>query len=174
LKFGVKYIQRSNHAYLDQNLQVQQLSNFNYFQFQIATIFNAGNFYFSNVSYLQYSDASAIIRLPLLHTYESIYFQRHLFKKALFLRTGFDVRYYTSMEAYRYDPANAEFFLGNTTIGDFPIFDYFVTLSLKRAVLLLKVEHLNQGVGRLGNNMVTGYPLLDRSVKIGFKWAFYD
>jgi hypothetical protein len=38
----------------------------------------------------------------------------------------------------------------------------------------LKVDHVNQGLVRAGNNMIMGYPLPDRALKIGVRWAFYD
>jgi hypothetical protein len=172
--FGVKLIRQQYVTYFDELIAVQQLEEQNYVHAFIGKTFHWGPVALANTINLQYSSASNVVRLPLLHTYQSLYFQRHLFNKALYLRTGFDVRYFTSMDAYAYDPANAEFYLSKKTVGDFPVVDYFVTLGLKRAVLLLKVDHLSQGLGRLGNNMIPGHPLPDRGLKIGLRWAFYD
>ena len=90
------------------------------------------------------------------------------------IRTGFDVRYYTKTKALNYSAATSQFYLSDKSFGDYPIIDFFLTAGLKRAVLMMKIDHLNQGFWNKGYYMVDGYPLPDRVLKIGLRWAFYD
>jgi hypothetical protein len=163
-----------HQVYYDSVMMPRQLPNHRYFQVQIQKAFQLGKFHLLNQVYIQGTDQSQIIRMPRVFTYQSIYFQSYVFKKALNIRTGFDVRYYTNTLAYNYDAASTQFYLSNRSLGDYPIVDFFLTASLKRAVLMLKIDHLNQGLSNNGYYMVNRHPLPDRALKIGLRWAFYD
>lgn len=163
-----------NEVYFDSTMQARQLRNYKYAQILIRKEFVIWKIHLLNHVYVQANTKQEIIRTPLLFSYQSLYFQSNLFKGAMNIRTGFDIRYYTKTKSYNYDPASTQFYLSNTTIGDYPVIDYFITASLKRAVLMLKVDHLNQGLIGNGYHMVNGYPLQDRILKIGLRWAFYD
>ncbi len=164
----------NNKVYYDSLMMPQQLKSYQYVQLQVKKAFKLGKFHLLNQIYMQQNTEKEIMRLPYLFTYQSLYFQSYAFKKALNLRTGFDVRYYPKTQSYNYDAASSQFYLSNKSFGDYPIIDFFLTASLKRAVLMLKVDHLNQGFWNKGYYMVEGYPLPDRVVKIGLRWAFYD
>jgi hypothetical protein len=164
----------NNKVYYDSLMTPQQLKSYQYAQLQVKKAFKLGKFHLLNQIYVQQNTEKEIVRLPYLFTYQSLYFQSYVFKKALNLRTGFDVRYYPKTQSYNYDAASSQFYLSNKSFGDYPIIDFFLTASLKRAVLMLKVDHLNQGFWNKGYYMVEGYPLPDRVVKIGLRWAFYD
>lgn len=171
---AIVYKRIQNELYFDTSFVLTNLPNYNYYQFNVQELFKLGHFYLNNIIYVQNTDQSNAIRLPLLHTYQSLYYQGHLFKKALFLRTGFDVRYYTKTASYAYDASTAQFKLDTRELGDYPLIDFFITASLKRAVLMLKVDHLNQGMFNRGSYYVFGHPIPDRGLKIGLRWAFYD
>lgn len=171
---AIVYKKIQNELYFDTSFVLRNLTAYNYYQFNIQKLFKLGHFYLNNIIYVQNTDQSSEIRLPLLHTYQSLYYQGHLFKKALFLRTGFDVRYYTKTASYAYDASTAQFNLDNRELGDYPLIDFFVTATLKRAVLMLKVDHLNQGMFNRGSYYVFGHPIPDRGLKVGLRWAFYD
>lgn len=161
-------------VYFDTAMIAHQLANYKYVQIQIQKLIRVGKFYLNNQLFLQGSNHNDIKRMPLLHTYQSLYFQSYVFKKAMNIRTGFDVRYYTKTKSFDYNPATSQFYLSNKSLGDYPIIDFFLTASIKRAVLMMKIDHLNQGFWNKGYYMVDGYPLPDRVLKIGLRWAFYD
>ena len=163
-----------HQVYYDTLMMPKQLPNYRFAQLQVQKAFQLGKFHLLNLVFLQANDHQEILRMPKLFTYQSIYFQSYIFKKALNIRTGFDVRYYTNTPAYNYDAATAQFYMSNTNLGDYPIVDFFLTASLKRAVLMLKIDHLNQGVINNGYYMVNRHPLPDRALKVGLRWAFYD
>jgi hypothetical protein len=171
---AIVYKKIQNELYFDTSFVLTNLPSYNYYQFSVQKLFKLGRFYLNNIIYVQNTDQSNAIRLPLLHTYQSLYYQGYLFKKAMFLRTGFDVRYYTKIASYAYDASTAQFKLDTRELGDYPLIDFFITASLKRAVLMLKVDHLNQGMFNRGSYYVFGHPIPDRGLKIGLRWAFYD
>jgi hypothetical protein len=164
----------NRQVYYDSLMMPRQLRNHKYYQLQIQKAFQLGKFHLLNQIYIQGTDQSQIIRMPKLFTYQSFYFQSNVFNKAMNIRAGVDVRYYTSTAAFNYDAASTQFYLSNTSLGDYPIVDFFLTASLKRAVLMLKIDHLNQGVSNNGYYMVNRHPLPDRALKVGLRWAFYD
>ncbi len=171
---GISLRNIQNDLYIDSNSNLQLIASYNYTQLYFQKLFRLGKFYLNNVVYLQENTSNNLVRVPLLHTYQSIYFQSYVFKKALFLRTGFDVRYYTKTEAYQYNAALQAFQLDKVSLGDYPIIDFFITAGLKRAVLMVKVDHMNQGFWNRGSAYVRNYPLPDRAVKVGVRWNFYD
>lgn len=174
LSTSVSYKNISNELYFDSSFVLRNLASYNYYQFNVQKLFNVGRFYLNNIIYVQNSSESDIVRLPLIHTYQSLYYQGHLFKKAMFLRAGFDVRYYTKTASYAYDASTTLFKLDTRELGDYPLVDFFITASLRKAVLMLKVDHLNQGMFNRGSYYVFGHPMPDRALKIGLRWSFYD
>lgn len=174
IEVGISLGNVANKIYYDSLIQPNQLKSYQYAQLQVKKEFSLGKFHLLNQIILQGNTEQNIVRMPLVHTYQSLYFQSNIFKKALNLRTGFDVRYYTKTKAFDYSAATSQFYLSNKSFGDYPIIDFFVTAGLKRAVLMLKIDHLNQGFWNKGYYMVDGYPLPDRLLKIGLRWAFYD
>lgn len=164
----------NNKVYYDSLIKPQQLNSYQYAQVQLQKAFRLGKFHLLNQITVQGNTEQDIIRMPMLHTYQSFYFQSYVFKKAMNIRTGFDVRYYTKTKSFDYNAATSQFYLSNKSFGDYPIIDFFLTASLKRAVLMMKIDHLNQGFWNKGYYMVDGYPLPDRVVKVGLRWAFYD
>lgn len=171
---GISLGNVANKVYYDTTLTPMQLNSYQYAQVQLQKAFRLGKFHLLNQITVQGNTAQDIIRMPMLHTYQSFYFQSYVFKKAMNIRTGFDVRYYTKTKSFDYNAATSQFYLSNKSLGDYPIIDFFLTASLKRAVLMMKIDHLNQGFWNKGYYMVDGYPLPDRVVKVGLRWAFYD
>lgn len=137
--------------------------------------FTFWKFHLDNIICTQNTSHEEVVRLPYLYTYNSFYFESSFFKKALLLRAGFDNRYYTSFFGYDYNPALAQFTLENNhSFGDYPIVDFFVTAKVKRALLMLKIDHLNDKWIKSGYYAIPRYPLPERVFKIGVSWSFYD
>jgi hypothetical protein len=75
-------------------------------------------------------------------------------------------------------PASGMFHLQEEQqIGNYPFFDFFLNLQIKRARIFVKTDGLNTMFSSfLGkeNFMVYRYPTNDFRVKFGVSWAFYD
>ena len=137
--------------------------------------YSAGNWAYNSRLVYQFSDASQPIRVPELTVYQSISISNWLFKKALFVKLGFDVYYNTAYYADGYSPALASFHIQNQKeIGNYPYLDFFACFRIKKARLFFLISHLN--AGWFGNRyyLTPHYPAQDLSLKFGASWMFYD
>jgi hypothetical protein len=132
--------------------------------------------------YGQYSTNENIIPLPAFAGFQSTYFETCLVKKenrdVLIMQLGWNVNYHTRYYAYAYMPASGMFFLQeDQKIGNYPFFDFFLNLQIKRARIFVRTEGLNtvlkQFIGT-ENFMVHRYPTNNFRMKFGVSWAFYD
>lgn len=125
-------------------------------------------------TYQNVSGAEGVLNVPEAVTRSSLYFTDRLFKKALFLQTGFTLNYFTAYNLNSYDPVLAEFYVQNTQeIGNFPLLDFFINAKVKQTRIFLKAEHFNSGF--TGNDFFSapGYPYRDFSVRFGIVWNFF-
>ncbi|MBR5783965.1 MAG: hypothetical protein IKY43_02225, partial [Bacteroidales bacterium] len=99
-----------------------------------------------------------------------------LFKNALALQTGIDLRYNTAFYADAYNPALAAFYRQNDVeIGNYIWLDVFATLQIKHATMFLKLLHVNALWEQNPRYFMTlHYPGQDFLVQWGFVWKFFD
>ena len=128
--------------------------------------------------YGQYSSHEKTIPLPAFAGFQSTFFETWLVKDVLTMRLGWNVCYNTKYYAYAYMPSTGMFYLQeDREIGNYPFFDFFLNLQIKRARIFVKTDGLNTMLKKtLGkeNFMVYRYPTNDFRVKFGVSWAFYD
>lgn len=124
---------------------------------------------------LQTSSDQDIVSVPSFAGRMSLYFAKHLFKRALDFQAGFSAMYNTSYYAEAYMPAIRAFYTQQSfKTGNYPYIDAFINIRVKRAKMFLLVEHANSGLLNYDYFMVPKYPMSDRSIKFGIAWAFYD
>ncbi len=172
----ITYRTVSNYVYYDSLMAPKQWKpSINIVSYSIIRNLSIGKFHLDNIFTIQNCSNADIIRQPLFHSYNSLYFQTFLFKKALLLRTGFDSRVYSKFIGYRYDPATMQFYQESShKLGRYPIVDFFITAKVKRAVLMIKVDHANDQIFKKGDYWMSDYPIAGRAVKVGLSWNFYD
>lgn len=125
-------------------------------------------------TYQNVSGAEDVINVPDFVTRGSFYFTDRLFKKALFLQTGFTANYFTKYSLNGYDPILAQFYTQNTEeFGDFPLFDFFINMKVRQTRIFVKAEHFNSPF--TGNNFYSapGNPYRDFNVRFGIVWNFF-
>lgn len=173
---GASLSQINNYIYFDTIAMPKQSDKqLAYFQVFVIKDFSFGKWNFNNKIIYQYASDIDVIRVPELITIHSLYFEDHLFKKALFAQIGADISFNTAYYADAYMPATGQFYLQNDKkVGDYPYVDVFVNFKIKRARVFFKMEHINSGL--LGNTyyMIPHYPMPDRAFKFGISWMFYD
>ena len=120
-----------------------------------------------------------VLSLPALALHSSNYLEHEFNFKAtggkLLTMIGFDLFYNTSYYANAYMPPLAVFYQQREKqLGNYPYFDVFLNIKLKRVRFFLKYEHLNSGW--FDKNFFTAlhYPKNQRYIKFGFSWTFYD
>jgi len=127
----------------------------------------------------QKTDNEKIIGIPEVAYYNSTYLT-HLFNfKAtggkLAMIIGFDLFYYSKYYAEAYMPSLTSFYRQyQKKLGNYPYFDAFVNVRLKRFRFYLKLEHVNSGWIDKNYFSVLHYPRNERNLKFGMSWTFYD
>jgi hypothetical protein len=127
----------------------------------------------------QKSENENILDLPAIALYNSTYLTHMINFKAtggkLLTMIGFDLYYNTKYYADAYMPALASFHRQKEKqLGNYPYFDAFLNVQLKRFRIFLKMEHVNSGWIDKNYFSVLHYPRNDRSFKVGLTWTFYD
>lgn len=126
--------------------------------------------------FLQQSSNSNLLSVPLFATKNSVYADFSLFKNALHMQTGFDIRYHTKYYADGYNPALGMFYQQRTNeVGNYLWADFFVTLRIQRACIYAKVGHFNTPFEELHQYLLLPhYPGDDIGVFYGIIWKFFD
>lgn len=148
-------------------------------QLLIATArhrFRVGKVYFDNQGTytLGASADSTVLRIPTLVTESRVYYQTHVFKKALLAQLGAELYYQSAFKGYGYSPSVQQFYVQNSfTIRNYAVANVFLTADIKAATIFLKVAYLNQGLGHEGyfaSPFYIGYP---RRLQLGVRWRFF-
>ena len=129
----------------------------------------------NTVMYQQAVNGETVFNVPEIVTRQSLYYQDHWFKKALFLQTGINFKYFTSYNINAYDPVLAEFYVQNDQeIGGFPLVDIFFNAKIKQTRIFFKWEHFNQLFNSSNKQFsAPGYPYRDAVIRFGLVWDFF-
>jgi hypothetical protein len=135
----------------------------------------------SSVSRLVYqkTDNDRVLGLPAFAFYNSTAL-KHLFNfratgGKLLTMIGFDLFYNSKYYADGYMPPLSSFYRQfEKKLGNYPYFDAFLNVQLKRLRFYLKLEHVNAHWIDENYFSVLHYPRNDRNLKFGLSWTFYD
>lgn len=154
----------------------QYAGNINYLSIKAEKEIKFRKFALDNtILYQKVVQDDDILNVPQFVTRNTLYFSDHVFKKALYLQTGFTFQYFTSYYANSYNPLIAEFYTQNTIkIGGFPMVDFFINGRIRQTRIFLKAEHFNSGF--TGNTFYSApnYPYKDFVVRFGLVWNFFQ
>jgi hypothetical protein len=127
----------------------------------------------------QKTNNEKILGLPEIAFYNSTYL-KHLFNfrstgGKLLTMIGFDLFYNTKYYADAYMPSLTTFYRqSEKQLGNYPYFDVFLNVQLKRLRFYIKYEHVNSGWIDKNYFSVLHYPRNERNLKFGLSWTFYD
>ena len=133
-------------------------------------------FHFETEQYLQHATNADIIRVPLWASKNSFYGDFHLFHNALWIETGFDVRYHTRFLADAYSPALGLFYRQDEVmVGNYPWIDFFVTLKVKQANIYARVTNLTAPLLKERNYFILPHTPGDAlGIFWGVTWNFFN
>lgn len=134
-------------------------------------------FHFDNdVWFTQFMNLGVVEQsYPLLFTRHSVYYERRVFKGALWLSTGFDLRFRFKNNAPYYDPLMGIFYPVNVTARKtFPVLDFFLNFKIKTVRVMLKVDNISSLFGTKGYYMSYLYPAQNLSFRAGVTWRFFE
>ena len=133
-----------------------------------------GKFSIDSSLLYQKSLAEDIVYMPEIVSRNTIYFSTDMFKKALYLQTGFGIKYFSKFYMNGYDPLLADLYIQrDTKIGNFPIIDFFINAKIQQTRLYFKFEHLNSSVTGYNFYSAPNYPYRDFTFRFGLVWNFF-
>lgn len=177
LELGLWQGVMSNMIYYDGSSRVRQHSDIvSLTSLYARKDFRVAGFHFDHRALVQFSSDESVLPVPALSAYLSYYYEFWVKRDVLRVQLGVDGRYNTSYYAPSYNPALSAFFnQREVRVGNYPYLDAFLSAKWKRMRILLKYQHVNQGL--FGNGeyfQVARYPLNPRMFKLGISWSFYD
>ena len=153
---------------------VQYIDNLEVLKIKLARKIKFGKFSIDSKLLLQKLISDNIINLPEIVSRNTIYYSTDLFKKALFLQTGFGLKYFSKFYMNGYDPLLSELYVQNDKeIGEFPIIDFFINAKIQQTRLYFKFEHLNSSFTGYNYYSAPNYPYRDFTFRFGLVWNFF-
>lgn len=166
----------SHNYWYDSTLNIQS-GNKDFWMYQVALSLNLqwGWFHIDMQQLIQHSTDKEQLDAPLWASKNSIYADFNLFRRALRMQVGVDIRYYTRFAPDGYDPATGIFFQQDVETGDYFWGDAFINLQVKRASIYIKAGHVNA----LWENhpqyfLLPHYPGTRFGLFWGMTWNFFD
>ena len=165
----------SNYVYYDTAAVARQFSgSFSLLRVGAKLVWQKNKFNFRGEGYYTINSNTDIIRIPALFasaelTYDFIY------AKVLYVQVGVSAAYRSSYLADAYMPLTQQFYLQNYFLVDqYAVADAFATLRINRVRILLKMSHINEGLGVAGYYTTPRYLGLQRTFSFGVFWPFFD
>lgn len=133
-------------------------------------------FHLDNDIWYQQINGSSVIPLPKFVLKTSVYYERRLFKKALWLAIGSDLRYYSSTALYGYTPLFGQFYIQNQSSSFYPVWDIFLNAKIKSVRISLLGNNLTQLMTKNQKSYYTAalYPMQNASFVFTVKWRFFE
>lgn len=169
-----------NYTYFSKNEEgfvkpFQHDGEVSYARLKAGRDFDFGKFAFANTLLFQkVLEGEDVLNVPSFSTRNSFYYQDHWFRRALYLQTGFTVKYFSNYNLNAYDPVLAEFYVQNgAEFEGLHSVDFFFNGKIKQARIFFKLERLDAIL--LGNTtfVAPGYPSRDFAVRFGLVWNFF-
>jgi hypothetical protein len=171
----------SDYAYFKRDEIANQVKPFqnngtiNYLRVKAHKEIKLGKFALDNtVLYQNVKDSDSTINVPEITLRNTLYFSSHLFKKAMFLQTGFTFNYFTKYNMNAYDPVLAEFYVQtDEEYGGFPRLDFFLNAKIRQTRIFFKTEHFNSGFTGYDYFSAPNNPYRDFTIRFGVVWNFF-
>lgn len=174
------YFLLSNLIYIDKEAVPNQYRTaMSVFMLSLSKRFDFWKITSINKIVYQKSENRNVLDLPEITIVNSTYLTKPINFKAtggkLLTMIGFDFFYNTRYYADAYNPALSSFCRQTEKkLGNYPWFDAFVNVQLKRFRFYLKLQHVNAGWIDKNYFSVLHYPKNWRDIKFGVSWTFYD
>ncbi len=152
----------------------QYLDNLEVLKIKLARKIKFGKFSIDSKLLLQKTMSDNIINLPEIVSRNTFCYSTDMFKKALYLQTGFGLKYFSKFYMNGYDPLLSELYVQNDKeIGEFPIIDFFINAKIQQTRLYFKFEHFNSSFTGYNYYSAPNYPYRDFTFRFGLVWNFF-
>ncbi len=152
----------------------QETADINLLKVSLGKSFAWRRWHFDDYLVYQKTDYQSTLRTPQFYNYARLYYKTLLFN-VLYSNIGMSVRYNTEYVAPSYAVGLGQFYNGaNVTFSSYPIASVFFKATLQHTNFFIMYDYANQGLLSPGFYTVNRYPQMDRLLKIGVSWAFYN
>jgi len=129
----------------------------------------------NTIMYQSVLSGEYILNVPEIITRNTLYYQDHWFKKAMFMQAGVTLKYFTQFNSNAYDPVLAEFYVQNDQeLGGFPMVDIFFNAKVRQTRIYFKFENINAMFSSTNEYFsAPGYPYRDPVIRFGLVWNFF-
>jgi hypothetical protein len=183
LSGGVRNYVIGNYIYLNDSEKPSQYTiPFTISQAWVRKTFRIGNFLLDNELVYQQIPVNAPVNIPALMGRHQFSYEHSLFKHALKVAVGVEVRYNSNYKQAGYDPLLNRFFYQNTAmVKNKPEANLFFNFRIKRFRAFIMGENLQQLIngqntvlflGSPGTNFVYAAP--DALIRFGFSWVMVN
>lgn len=155
---------------------LQASERVDYLKVKAEKEFRFGKFGLDNtVMYQQVLSGETVFNVPQLITRNSLYYEDHWFKRALFMQTGVTFQYFTKYNMNAYDPVLAEFYVQNDQeLGGFPLVDIFFNAKIRQTRIFFVYENFTSIFGGKNEHFsAPGQPYRDNVLRFGLVWNFF-
>jgi hypothetical protein len=176
LKLGGAYQSATNLVYYDSAMPHQDPATVAFVQIFASKDIQVNHLHFLNtITYQKALSHGYDVRVPEWLFRSSWYYEHYLFQKALLFQGGIDFSYSTAYYGYGYMPEISRFYVQDKVkLGNYPVFDVWISGKVKRFNFFGKLEHINQGLSGYNYFLVPHYPLYPLSYRFGIKWMFFN
>lgn len=175
LAAGIRDYVIENYIYINQNQRFDQYKTpFSVTQIWGRKAFRFGRFILDNELSYQQIAGSAPINVPALLGRHQLSYESSIFRSALKIATGVEVRYHTAYYCAGYDPFLNRFYYQNSYyLSNKPEGSIFFNFRIKRFRAYLMVDELQEAFFK---NTITapGYPAQDLMLRFGFAWVLVN
>lgn len=142
-------------------IKIKAFKEFKYWKLALA----------NTLLYQNVSQGEQFLRVPDFISRNTFYYTDKVFKKALFLQTGFTVNYFSDYFANEYNPILGEFFIQDKKEIGFPRLDFFINFKVRQARIFFKYENVSPSTD--GFSSPTN-PFRDTKLRFGIVWNFFS
>lgn len=175
LSFGVRNNLLANYIYFNSNLEVTQQSEaFSVLQAFGSKEFKFGLFSLDNEVVWQQATVNAPVNIPAFLFRHKLGIQTQMFKSALLVATGLELRYNTPYFADGYTPYFNQFYYQNDIkITNYPEVLVYANFKIKHFRAFVMMDQLQQ---LISTNVLfaPGYPGPNAIFRFGFNWPLIN
>lgn len=162
----------NNYLYFNSSrLPDQFAASFNITQLSLRKILKWRNVVFDNELLLQQTTGNAPVNVPQILGRHQLSYERYVFKNALKIATGGEIRYHSAYHSAAYSPIFNRFYYQNSAyISNIPAMSVFFNFKIKKFRAFIMMDQLQQ---LFTTNMIVApsYAASNAMIRFGFNWV---
>lgn len=172
---GIRSYLIGNYIYLgEQQLPEQLKTTFNITQVWIRKLFRWHFFVLDNELAYQQKTADAPVNIPMVMGRHQLSIEKHIFRSALEIATGVEIRYHSPYNTPGYSPFfNRFYYQDSYQVSNAPELSAFFNFRIRKLRAYIMADQVQQ---LFEKNFITaeGYPAQNFMIRFGFTWVLIN